>query len=129
MDALEAESKVALEKLEPFIRNYILDFELGMLKLNAPPWRGLKENLFLVVTFTKSLVLLLDIEKQFEVKGDKILYREPGGIHESVTHKLQVKTNAFVIGMNKIIQTHLATTNKGECYKRKPVLHQNLMLL
>ena len=42
LDALEAESKVALEKLEPFIRNYILDFELGMLKLNVPPWRGLK---------------------------------------------------------------------------------------
>ena len=30
LEGLEVESKVALEKLEPFIRNYIVDFELGM---------------------------------------------------------------------------------------------------
>ena len=52
--------------------------------------------------------LCLDVEKSFEVKGDKILYHEVGIVPESATYREEKISNALVLGINKIIQNYLA---------------------
>ena len=81
-NALEVQANEACEKIEPYILDFILDFEAG-------------------------------IENSLEVQNDKILYREVGARPKSIAKEKEIRTNAFVWGIHKVIASHLARMNIG----------------
>ena len=53
------------------------------------------------------------IESSLEAKNDKILYREVGARPKSIAKEKEIRTNAFVWGIHKVIASHLARMNIG----------------
>ena len=60
----------------------------------------------------------LELEKGYEVKNDKILYYEAGGIGniESHHYKQQERINALVRGIHKIIVSNLTSMGAGNSW-------------